>query len=233
MAKTRISVTGKGIQESSEYTPTEYTPEGIPECYGHYISGRHCNCEWAVSCAYYTYDEIGQRSRNVRFQDFETVPLSENMDFISEGTDGDRTIRVNIPGAEQIDLSEINLHVIKIMVWLALENPAAAKALMLKLDPNIKCLQDIACVLGVSKQAVQRRVASELGIGKRHFKEASLMQLNPKELKIFQLYFRTNHTMREVSALMNLSCEAIRKIANKLHRLGFSKDTTQEKDCDD
>jgi len=230
MAKTRISVSGACIQEGGEFTPTEFTADGIPVCYGNYLSGRRCNCEWSVSCAYYTYDEIGQRSRNIRFQDYETVPLVENMDFIADETGNERTIRVNLPGAEQIDLSEINLHVIKIMVWMALENPAAAKALMLKLDPQIKCLQDIACVLGVSKQAVQRRVAAELGIGKRHFKEASLMQLNPRELKIFQLYFRTNHTLREVSAKMNVSCEAIRKIATKLRRLGFSKDTTVDQD---
>ena len=39
------------------------------------------------------------------------------------------------------------------------KSQGAAKALVLKLDPRVKCLEDIAAILGISKQAVQRRVA--------------------------------------------------------------------------
>ena len=49
-----------------------------------YISGRKCCCEWAQACVMYTYDNIGERSRNVRFQDFETVRFREGMDFVVE-----------------------------------------------------------------------------------------------------------------------------------------------------
>lgn len=229
MAKAKIAVTGSGtVQEDGTFMPTQFTDDGhesfgaYPKCFGHYISGRKCCCEWAQACVMYTYDNIGERSRNVRFQDFETVRFREGMDFVVED-DNSKSINVNIDGADDFDVSDINLKLIMMMVWLAIEKPGAAKALVLKLDPRVKCLEDIAAILGISKQAVQRRVAHELGIGKRHFKEEKVLKLSEREVLVYQLHFKGGKSLRKTGASIGISYESVRKIAKKLESLGFPR----------
>jgi hypothetical protein len=229
MVKAKVAVKGSGeIHDDGRFVPTEFTDDGheslgaYPKCFGHYISGRKCCCEWAQACVMYTYDNIGERSRTIRFQDFETVRFREGMDFVVE-EDNSKSINVNIDGAEDFDVSDINLKLIMMMAWFAIEKPGAAKALVLKLDPRVKCLEDIAAILGISKQAVQRRVAYELGIGKRHFKEEKVLKLREIEVLVYQMHFKGGRSLRKTGAMIGISYESVRKIAKKLERLGFPR----------
>ena len=207
----------------SVFGPPKIDKDGKPVCFGQFINGRRCSCEWATACVFYTYDQKGTKSRQTRWRDYETVPIIESMDWPDESGEPSQMQSFKLPDGQLIEASSINLPIIQICVWMAIENPAAMRALMLKMNPDVKSLQDMADILKISKQAVQKRVAGELGIGKRQFKEQTLLQLSELEMKVYKLCILEGMTIRRASEKTGNSVKCVLLIVHKLNRMGMLK----------
>ena len=145
------------------------------------------------------------------------------MDFVVED-DNAKTINVNIDGAEDFDVSDINLKLIMMMAWFAIEKPGAAKALVLKLDPRVKCLGGYCSHFGhIQSRRCKGAWPYELGIGKRHFKEEKVLKLREIEVLVYQMHFKGGRSLRKTGAIIGISYESVRKIAKNLKRLGFPR----------
>lgn len=136
-----------------------------------------------------------------------------------EDTAGERTAYV-LPGGVRIDSGDVNLSIIKVCVWLAIEQPATARAFMLKLDPNIRCLQDIADMLGVSKQAVHQRITRELGINSRQIKDATLLSMNETEMMVYRLCVTEGKRQAHAAGEIGISSSMVSKIMAKFRETG-------------
>jgi len=207
----------------SVFGPPKIDKDGKPVCFGQFINGRRCSCEWATACVFYTYDQKGTKSRQTRWRDYETVPIIESMDWPDESGEPSQMQSFKLPDGQLIQASSINLPIIQICVWMAIENPAAMRALMLKMDPDVRSLQDMADILKISKQAVQKRIAGELGIGKRQFKEQTLLQLSELEMKVYKLCVQGKMNSNRASKELNISPPAAKQIIEKFRRMGAVK----------
>lgn len=210
-------------ETQSAFGPPKIDKDGKPVCFGQFISGRKCNCEWSVACVFYTYDQKGTKSRQTRWRDYETMPIIEGMDWPDESGEPSLMQSFRLPDGRMIEASSINLPIIQICVWMAIENPASMRALMLKMDPDVRSLQDMADILKISKQAVQKRVAGELGIGKRQFKEQTLLQLSEVEMKVYKLCVQDGMNCRRASNAIGISAEMATRILYKFRRMGIIK----------
>lgn len=209
--------------EPGVFGPPRLNKDGMPECYGQFISGRRCDCDWSTSCKFYTFDHKGERSRQSRWDNYEAMPIIEDMEWADESSEPSRMHKFKLPGGKTIEASAMHLPIIQVCVWLALEKPAAMRALMLKLDPDVKSLQDIADILKISKQAVQKRVAGELGIGKRRFKDSTLLQLSETEMRVYKMCVRNGMNTRRAAKQLGMSTHAsVIKILDKLRQMGMA-----------
>lgn len=207
----------------SVFGPPKIDKDGKPVCFGQFINGRRCSCEWATACVFYTYDQKGTKSRQTRWRDYETVPIIESMDWPDESGEPSQMQSFKLPDGQLIEASSINLPIIQVCVWMAIENPAAMRALMLKMDPDVRSLQDMADILKISKQAVQKRIAGELGIGKRQFKEQTLLQLSELELSVYKQCVNGKATARMSADSLGISHRQASLILRKLCRMGAVK----------
>ncbi len=207
-------------QHTGVFGPPVLDKDGKPVCFGQFISGRRCDCEWQTACVFYTYDERGTKSRQARWTHYETMPIIDDMDWPDESGEPTVMQSFKLPDGRTVEASSINLPIIQVCVWMAIENPAAMRALMIKMDPDVKSLQDIADILKISKQAVQKRVAGELGIGKRQFKESTLLQLNHVEMQVYKLCVLGGMTTRKAADNIGNSAQNVQAILRKLRRMG-------------
>ena len=149
--------------------------EGILECYGHKIlrgdDPKCAQCEWLTSCTYYTSENLGSRSREIHYRDYMAIPFDKvgglEIEKAMEDALLNRKDVFRTSDGKEFDLSGINVELVKITIWLALEFPETMQALALKLDPRIKSLDDMAAVLGTSRQLLHRHIARECGVGSK------------------------------------------------------------------
>lgn len=146
---------------------------GCPDCYGKQLrrglTDKCAVCEWLDSCHYYSNSKGGERSRDVHYRRFQTMPFSK-----AKGIDVEQAMErayesgarsFFLPDGREIDLSGVNLELVKICIWLTLEWPETMKAFALKLDPNVKSLEDMAVILKTSRQLLHQHIARECGVG--------------------------------------------------------------------
>ena len=229
-------------QERKPFGPPIRDKDGKPLCFGHYIFGRQCICTDAWPCQYYTSMNKASRSRERHWAGYATVPLIDGMDWecppecagtqYDDGGDDDRhRNRVNsvrLEDGTEVEPSDVNIKLMTACLALGIEKPHSAKALLLKLDPDVKSLQDMADIIGITKQGLQRRIATELGVGKRQFKENFLLSLSPREIQIFKLYFKDKRSARKTAKMLGVSYQYVFKIIKKLKKRGVFLDNKEE-----
>lgn len=161
-------------------------------------------------------------SRQRKWDEYQTVPILEGVDWTNEeaSLSAFNGLFQNAFG-ENIDPSEINMQLIKLFVWMTIENPSAARAFMIKLDPDVRSLQDIAERLGVTKQAVQRRVAAELGIGKRNYRDSDFLKLRGRELDVYKLVMCDGVSLGSAAMQIGISKTQVRNLVKKLEKMGY------------
>lgn len=223
--KAKRQAKASGIGEDGLFRPI-MGDDGCPKCYGHLISGRKCLCQYYVSCREYTFSNIGERKQDIHYQNFETVPLIDNMDWTSDDKALSSMVSTGqeyyvMPNGIRIAASDVNLPLIKVCVMMALEKPRVMRAFMMRLDPRIRSMQDIANVMHVSKQAIQKRIVTELGIGKKTIKEESLAKLGPDGGMVYHSLVRERKSLRLTAAELHLPMSRVRKIADQLKKMGF------------
>lgn len=216
----------KNKKTHTAFGPPEILPNGLPVCYGNFISGRRCNCQYAQSCTFYTYDNKAERVRGTHFAEYETVPLNENIlsktllderDFSVE--DEEDGIVVKLENGKKINIGNLAPGALKLLLWFTLENPSAMRAILLKMDSNVKCLQDIADIVGVSKQAIQKRIAAELGIGKHKKKETPVEKMTNRNYLIYKLIEqKPKATAEDILQILENSDDKIDEIIEKIQR---------------
>lgn len=216
-----------GRKTFSSFGPPEILPNGLPVCYGNFISGRRCNCQYAQSCTFYTYDNKAERVRGTHFSAYETVPLNENIlsktiiedkDFtLEDDSDG---IIVRLKNGEKINIGNLAPNALKLLLWFTLENPSSMRAMLLKMDSKVKCLQDIADIIGVSKQAIQKRIATELGIGtKNKKKENPADKMTNKNYLVYKLLEKKpNAKPEDILKIIETPNNEIDEIIDELQR---------------
>lgn len=198
----------------------------LPKCYGHFVAGHKCECEFVTSCQYYTYDNMGERSRQRKWDNFLSTPLDEKIDWESDVQDNEYAENIELNdkyfdgNGKSYAPSEVDINIIQTYVWLAIEAPETAKALMLKLNPNIKSLQDMADIQGLTKQAIHKRIAQELGVGQRNLR-TSLLRLNGKEMEVYKLCISEKKSMREAAKKMKISHTMVQKYMKSIKEKGF------------
>lgn len=206
-----------------ERTPVYGKKGDTPLCYGAYRKGRKCDCQYAASCRAYTFFDIGDKSADRKWTNYQTVPLEDGMDWSEEESLASlKREPFTLPNGEELDVSEVNLELIQMFVWFAIENPKAAEALMLKINPKIRSLEDIATKLNVTRQAVQKRVANELGIGKKNFKDSTYLQLSGKEFDVFK--YAKDHEECSINAIaktVGMPKTSVYRIIAKLQKMGL------------
>ncbi|MBQ4433646.1 MAG: hypothetical protein II894_05780 [Bacteroidales bacterium] len=166
--------------------------EKVPECYGHQIlrgiDDRCGDCEWRESCPYYTTTNLSNRSRRIHFKNYVERPYEQ-----VSGTDVQKAMEdaymarkpfFVMPGGKKIDVSGINIDLMKICVWLTLEFPETMRAFILKFDPNIRSLDDIAAVWGTSRQLIHKHISCECGVGSKPQRRKKLMTIVRKPVHI-------------------------------------------------
>lgn len=207
-----------------ERTPVYEDGNKTPKCYGTFKKGRRCDCQFAASCRAYTFFDVGEKSQDRKWTNYQTVPLEEGMDWSEEENLASlQRSPFTLPNGDELDVSEVNLELIQILVWFALENPKAAEALMLKIDPKIRSLEDIANKLNVTRQAVQKRVANELGIGKKNFKDSTYLQLNGVEFDVFKYAREHECSIGMLAKKMKMPKTSVYRIVTKLQKIGLLK----------
>lgn len=165
-----------------------------PDCYGHMmqrgIEDKCSECEWEASCHVYSYSRGRERSRSVHFNGFQSVPFEQvrgmDVEKALESAYERREDHFSLPNGRRIDLSEVNMTLVKISVWLTLEFPETMRAFALKLDPAVHSLEDMACILHTSKQLLHKRIMRECGVGsvpQRGRRTQKQDNNNPKEEK--------------------------------------------------
>ena len=165
----------KGIAGNGGKATGETKAEGILECYGHKIlrgdDPKCAQCEWLTSCTYYTSENLGSRSREIHYRDYMAIPFDKvgglEIEKAMEDALVNRKDVFKTDDGREFDLSGINVELVKITIWLSLEFPETMQALALKLDPRIKSLDDMAAILGTSRQLLHRHIARECGVGSK------------------------------------------------------------------
>lgn len=176
------------------------------------------NAEWFEVGGEVNIDDVGDDEVE-KDRDKDSDGDNGNGDNEADDIIGERTA-YDLPGGVKIDSGDVNLSLIKICVWLAIEQPATARAFMLKLDPNISCLQDIADILGVSKQAVHQRISRELGINSRQIKDATLLSMNETEMMVYRLCVTEGKTQTEAAQVTGVSQGMVSNIIAKFRESG-------------
>lgn len=151
----------------------EIVQPDFPPCYGHMmqrgLEEKCAECEWEASCHVYSYSRGRERSRAVHFNGFKSVPFEQvkgmDVEKALESACERREDHFSLPNGRRIDLSEVNMTLMKISIWLTLEFPDTMKAFALKLDPSVRSLEDMACILHTSKQLLHKRIMRECGVG--------------------------------------------------------------------
>ena len=158
-----------------------------PECYGKQLrrglDDKCAVCEWLDSCHYFSNSKAGERSRDVHYRSFQAMPFSK-----AKGKDVEQAMEnaydtgkrsFFMPNGKEVDISEVNVDLVKICIWLTLEWPETMRAFALKLDPRVKSLDDMAVILNTSRQLLHQHIAKECGVGS-HPKRAK-KSAQPKE----------------------------------------------------
>lgn len=209
-----------------------YDAKGYPKCWGTFKKNDDCDCPHWRACMIYTYEEMAEKADDVRRSYYQEVPLDERRD-VPQHAALDRADYFTTIQREAETLTvrggDINLDLICYMVFFALEQPATARAFITRLRPGVRNLQDIAEMLGVSRQAVQKRVAQELGIGKRNYRIDDFTQLSEREFMVYKLCFQDGCSMRSAAAEIGIDHKTVKAIIERLKAKGFDFSEKNEK----
>lgn len=202
----------------------DYDERGYPKCWGTFRRGDECDCPYAHACSLITYGEKADRLEEVKRKYYYEVPLDDSRDISPDETMDKAEFFTTVKKAGEtlaVGGSDINLDLICYMVYLALEQPATARAFVMRLRPGVKNLQDIADMLGVSRQAVQKRIAQELGIGKRNYRIDEFTQLSEREFMVYKLCFQDGCSMRSAAKQLGVAEGTVRNTMRDLRNKGF------------
>ena len=191
---------GRKGQDGGEKKTVAVASGSCPECYGHQIlrgiDDKCSGCEWFESCRYYTSTNIGERSRRIHFQNYVERPYEQvkglDVQRAMEDAYMSRKPFFLMPDGKKVDVSGVNIDLMKICVWLTLDYPETMRAFVLKFDPDIRSLDDIAAVWGTSRQLIHKHISRECGVGskpQRRKKSAKKPQHLPKKDLEGQLLF--------------------------------------------
>ena len=207
----------------------EYDEKGTPKCWGEFVKGKTCDCPYARSCREYTFDRKGERKCERRWE-HKTLPLLDGMDIPNEkAAMGQLKSMFKIPATEiEFDPADLNMNLVVFFAWFAIEYPATVKALMLRLMPNVRNLQDIADLMGVTRQAVQKRIKSELGMEKRNYKVDEFMKMRGIELDVYRLCIRDGCSRRSAAKQLGVSVTTVCNKLKSLEKKGFKYENDNE-----
>jgi len=209
----------------------EFDEQGAPKCWGTFIKGRECDCPHRVACREYTFDKRGERKSDRRWE-HRTMPLLDGMDIPNEKAAlAQLRTMFKIPNTEiEFDPADLNMNLIVFFSWFAIEYPATVKALLIRLMPNVRNLQDIADLMGVTRQAVQKRVKAELGMEKRNYKVEEFMKLRGIELDVYRLCIKDGCSRRSAAKQLGISEGTVRNKLKSLERKGFKYENDGEEE---
>ena len=209
----------------------ELDEQGTPKCWGMFVKGRACDCPYSRSCREFTFDRRGERKSERRWE-HRMMPFLDGMDIPNEKAGlAQLKSMFKIPNeGVEFDPDDLNMSLIVFFSWFAIEYPATAKALLVKLMPEVRNLQDIADLMGVTRQAVQKRIKTELGIGKRNYKIEEMMNLRGLELDVYRLCIRDGCSRRSAAKQLRISEGTVRNKLKSLERKGFKFEDSGDDD---
>ena len=215
------------LWKSLERKP-KYDEEGTPTCWGRYVKGIECDCPYRQSCREYTFDKRGEKKMERRWQHkccsmLDGIDLpdpnhgGEELEAMADGIENDSKVEGDA------DASALNLQTIVFIGWFALEQPNTARALLLRLMPDVRNLQDVADIMGITRQGVQKRIKEELGMGKRQYRTEEYLRLEGMELDVYRLCVKGGLSLRETAKRLKVSHWTVAKIVKALDKKGFRR----------
>lgn len=215
------------LWKSLERKP-KFDENGVPTCWGRYVKGIECDCPHRQACREYTFDRRGERKMERRWQ-HKMCSLLDGID-LPDPNSGEMELDAMADGLMDdshvdgdADASALNLRAIVFIGWFALEQPNTARALLLRLMPDVKNLQDVADIMGITRQGVQKRIKAELGMEKRNYKTEEYLRLEGMELDVYRLCVKGGLSLREAAKRLKVSHWTVANILKSLDRKGFKR----------
>ncbi len=204
----------------------------LPVCYGNKKNGRHCNeCSFDKSCSYYESSEKSIETEDKKWfvnhmfcpigtRDFSTSYIKNKIK-----TNSSKFVSKN---GKYVDSEQINLELITWALLFGAENKKLAQAMAHSLNPEVKNCSDIADILGISRQRLNKALRDMLNIDKKKVPDSVFKKFTGLELEVYKHCFENGETVRSVAKQLGLSKDKIFRSRQSL-KLKLGKSETGKK----
>ncbi len=200
----------------------------LPDCYGRKKNGHHCvNCKFDNSCKYYEAStksiETEDRHWNTGLMFTHIGEREFSSDYIKNKIKSKSITFINKDG-KYVDSEQINIDLITWALLYGAEYKKLAQALAYSLHPDVKNCSDIADILGISRQGLNKSLREMLNLDKKKVPDSKIKKLTGNELDIMNFYNNNkNMSIRQIASSLKKSKSYIFNVIKKLKKEEYIK----------